>query len=340
MPKLTLLDIAKRKGNDSVVGMIEEIGTTAPEVAMLDTRTITGTSYSTYIRKGVPRVGFRPPNAPATFVSCLYEKRNVELFNISTLVAVDKAVLNADEKGPAAVLADETIGVGQGVLLSIGAQNFYGKLIDKEGYYGLNEMIDDSMIISANPALAESAPSSNKGTSVYAIIEGPTAIQMVYGNGQTIGLSAFTDQLIPKQKPDGTLGLIPCKASDMNCWVAITNNSKLTAARLKNIDVSKGATTAKLNDELIADLLALFPAGYKVTALLMNSKARLQLQKSRPVVAAAVNGGNAGGGSSGFAPIPVESNGVPIWCTDSIVSDESDLSGITGITHWGKFANQ
>ena len=70
----------------------------------------------------------------------------------------------------------------------------------------------------------------------------------------------------------------------------------------------------------------------------MNRMALEQLRKSRKVVSVSVDGGKAGGDSSGSAPIPTHAHGIPILETDSIVNNESDLSSITGISHWGKHA--
>ena len=79
-------------------------------------------------------------------------------------------------------------------------------------------------------------------------------------------------------------------------------------------------------------------AGARVTKFIMNRMALEQLRKSRNVVSVSVNGSKAGGDSSGSAPIPTHAHGIPILVTDSIVNNESDLTSITGISHWGKHA--
>lgn len=326
MPKLTLLDIEKRSGNDTTIGMIEEIGLSAPEVTQIAARTISGTSYKTFIRTGVPRIGFRLPNAPASFVTSTYENRNVELFPISTIVFADNIILSGSPDGEAAVLADETSGVGQGCLLSIGAQMFYGKRVDSVGFYGLDQMIDDSMILSADPS---KPADSNDGTSVYAVVEGPRGVQLVTGNDRGFSLGPFSSMLLPKED-----GAVPGKGASLDMWVTLANHSRLTAARLKNIGDAEGTT---LNDKLLNRLINKFPAGTRVTSLFMNSKALLQLQESRPVITVSANGGSTGDAPT-IAPTPSSYMGIPIYVTDSIQDNESDLSGITGISHWGKFA--
>lgn len=320
---LTLLDIQKKNGTRADVGMIEEIGLTAPEVTAVSARTITGTTYKTYIRTGVPKVGFRKPNAPANFVVSEYEQRTIELFPMSTLVFCDDLILMASEDGEATVMANEASGVAQGAVLSAGAQCFYGTRIDKDGFPGIYEFIDDSMLMSANDAKKD----TEEGTSVYAIIEGPRGVQWVYGRDSGIKLGKWESMNLPKGG-----SVVPGKGAKLNSWLAIVNNSKLAAARLKNIGDAEGTT---LDDNKIADLLLRFPAGMRPTKLIMNRKALNQLRKSRPVVAVSANGGSVGGGTVNLAPIPTESNGIPILVTDSILDDESDLSAITEISHFG-----
>ncbi|WPX40116.1 hypothetical protein QET93_011290 [Akkermansia sp. N21116] len=330
MPKfLTLLDIQKKNGTSKDVAMIDEIMMTAPEVTSVSSRTIAGTTAKTYIRTGVPRVGFRMPNAPADYVASTYEVRTLELFSMSTLVFVDDLILEASVDGPASVMSAETIGVAQGCALSLGSQMFYGKRIDKDGFPGLYEFIDDSMLMSANEAKKD----TEEGTSVYAIVEGPRGVQWYYGNGSGMKLGPWADKELPRKLENGEIGSVPGKGAKLNSWVAIVNHSKLTAARLKNIGDAEGTT---LDDDKIADLLMRFPSGIKPTKLIMNRKALNQLRKSRQIVAASVNGGSVGGGSITTAPIPTDAFGIPILVTDSILDNESDLSSIKGISHYGQ----
>ena len=333
MSFLTLLDIQKRNGSESDIGLIEEVGRSAPEVTQLASVVGSKTIVKTYVRTGIPRARFRPANAPIGYTSCTYESRNVELFPISSIVFVDHITLESSDDGEAAVLADEASGITEGVLLSLGAQGFYGKKIDKNGFPGLPDFIDDTMIISAD---SSKAADNYDGTSVFAVVEGPKGVHWRWGRDKGITLGTFKDALIPGKDPEtGEPGAIPGKVADLTAFVALVNNSKLSAARLKNIGTAEGTT---LDDDKLAELLALFPAGVRVTKFIMNRMALEQLRKSRRVVSVSVDGGKAGGDSSGLAPIPTRAHGIPILVTDSIVNNESDLSSITGISYWGKHA--
>lgn len=121
---MTLLDIQKRNGSASDIGLIEEVGLSAPEVTQLASVVGSKTMMKTFVRTGVPRARFRPANAPIGYTSCTYEARNVELFPVSSIVFVDTITLASSDDGEAAVLADEASGITEGVLLSLGAQVF------------------------------------------------------------------------------------------------------------------------------------------------------------------------------------------------------------------------
>ena len=94
MSFLTLLDIQKRNGSASDIGLIEEVGCSAPEVTQLASVVGSKTIIKTYVRTGIPRARFRPANAPIGYTSCTYESRNVELFPISSIVFVDHITLS------------------------------------------------------------------------------------------------------------------------------------------------------------------------------------------------------------------------------------------------------
>lgn len=144
---------------------------------------------------------------------------------------MDHITLESSDDGEAAVLADEASGITEGVLLSLGAQGFYGTKIDKNGFPGLPDFIDDTMIISAD---SSKAADNYDGTSVFAVVEGPKGVHWRWGRDKGITLGTFKDALIPGKDPEtGEQGAIPGKAADLTAFVALVNNSKLSAARLK-----------------------------------------------------------------------------------------------------------
>src|SRR5690606_36023576 len=122
----TLLDIAKRRGNDALVGLIEEVIVAAPEVSGMTAvpgqgwvqipnvgaaRTIKGRLYQTLVRTALTEVGFRNANEGTTAVKSEYENRLVETFVLNPRWECDKAVADNAEDGPEAYIADEAIAI-------------------------------------------------------------------------------------------------------------------------------------------------------------------------------------------------------------------------------------
>ena len=329
MPILTLLDVATRNGTEKEIGIIEEINKAAPEVTQLHTVTGSKTSFSVQVRVGIPKPGFRTANTPATFVASKYKKVNVELMPMSTVAFVDDITLQTSDDSEPQVLADEATGVAQGAILSAGAQMFYGLRFDKKGFPGLPDYVDGPMLITANPAKEK----TEEGTSVYLVASGHKGVQFRYGKNRTLHLGPWREMTIPGTDPEtGEPGLIPGKGANFSTFLAMISLSKGTQARLKNLGTGEGTT---LNDDMLADLIETFPRDVTPTHFIMNRQSASQLRKSRQAVVASVNGGSIGGGSVGSAPMPTEAHGIPIIITDSILNDESDLSSIKDITHWG-----
>ena len=80
MSFLTLLDIQKRNGSASDIGLIEEVGCSAPEVTQLASVVGSKTIIKNLCAHRHSPGRFRPANAPIGYTSCTYESRNVELF--------------------------------------------------------------------------------------------------------------------------------------------------------------------------------------------------------------------------------------------------------------------
>lgn len=315
MPSLTLLDIAQRDGCEKVIDGLKAIGRTAPEVTTTASRTIKGTSYSVSICTSLPRVGFRDANSGSKGVKSKYVKKNVECFIMSENIICDKAVVDGSEDGKGVELARETRNVMSGAVLSLGMQYFYGHDWDPKGFPGLPKLMGDYMTLSANPDknvdnAANRADSS--GSSVYLIYTGDDGVQFIYGNGQGLSLSSVREQLVTL--PDGTN--MDAYYATLKARPGLTVNNKFAVARIKNISKDH-----PLTDSLIAEALSLFPAGVKPTMLFVNPTTRLQLQKSRTLVPT-----EGSGGTTMIAPMPTESFGVKIVCTDSLLDDEKKSS--------------
>jgi hypothetical protein len=313
MAQANLLDIAKLNGSDRVVGLIEETLTYAPEVQILPARTIRGTSYKIATRTSYPGVGFRTANDGSTPGKSEFENQLVECFILSAAIQADVAVANAYEDGAEAWKDLESVGVMKQALIEIGSQVIYGTSVDSKGFPGLQAI---HTAFNAGLVVDAGGTTASTGSSVYGINTGTQGVQLVFGSGTTFELGEWRIENVD----GGTAGTVyPAHVANLTSWVGMQVGSKYAVGRLKDAteDSAKGVTDAKL-----AELLSKYPVGYRPNYWLMNRRSAYQLQASR---SSTVNGLNAKSstGAEIWAPLPTESNGIPIVVTDSIGNTET-----------------
>lgn len=311
MPSATLLDLAKLKnGSDGVLHIVEAVGMAAPEVLALPARTIKGTSYDVTLVTKFPETAFRGANKGVDTGKAEFETRKSQCFILDSRIEVDKAVARAHEEGPDALMALYSRLTGKSAILTVGRQIFYGTAEDGTGFPGLREMVTAGMTVDATGSTA------NEGTSVYFVHAGEGGIELIFGDDSTFDLQPFFDG----EGTDAAGKKFPAHVSYLNCRPGLSNSSPFAVGRIKNLTAQAGKG---MTDALGAKLLAKFPMDTQPTHCFMNRTAREQLQNARTVV---INGGGSGkakGDDGNVAPIPTHIHGVPIICTDSIISAEA-----------------
>ena len=306
---MTLLDLAKLNGADPVVGLIEEVATSSPEVVTIPARTIRGTSYKTVVRNSRPTVAFRSANEGTAATKSNFSERLVEAFILSARIEVDKAVARGYEDGPEALQAIEGAGVMRAALSTVGSQTIYGRSAGAKGFIGLQEFIatfGEELVVDAG------GTSAGTGSSVYAIKAGAQGVQYVYGNGTSFDLSPFREG----DATDASSNRFAAYIADLTAWIGLQCVNKYAIGRLKDAttDSGKGVTDAK-----IAELLSKFPVGERPTHLLMSRRSAFQLQTSRTMTPSTKQEA-----FTGVLPgVPTESFGIPIIITDSIADNEA-----------------
>lgn len=305
MAQQTLLDIAKLNGNDAAVGLIEENLTYAPELGVFPSRTIRGTSYRTMIRTAYPDVAFRNANEGSTPGKSTFANKLVECFILSSNIVVDKAVANAYEDGASAWQAIEASGVMKQALIELGSQIFYGTTVDAKGFPGLQSIVDSSLTLDAGGTTA------GTGSSVYGVKFGTDSCQLIFGGNVAFQLGDFREQLVSN---------VDSYVAAMTAWVGLQAVNKNGILRLKDATADSGKT---VTDAKLAELLSAAPVGMRPNYWFMSRRSAYQLQVSRSTVLSSGNPQNSTGIPLQFAPSPVESNGIPIIVTDSIVNTET-----------------
>ena len=310
MAQANLLDIAKLNGSDTIVGLIEETLTYAPEVQIMPARTIRGTSYKIASRVSYPGVGFRAANEGSTPTKSEFENQLIECYILSGAVQADVAVARAYEDGEQAWKDIESIGVMRQAMIELGSQVIYGTSVDAKGFPGLQAIhtaFNSGLVVDAGGTTAATA------SSVYGINTDTQGVQLVFGSGTTFELGEWRIENV------GTSSVYPAHVANLTAWVGMQVGSKYSVGRLKDAtaDSGMGVTDAKL-----AELLSKYPVGYRPNYWLMNRRSAYQLQVSRSA-STVQNGVKTSSGAEIFAPLPTESNGIPIVITDSIGNTEA-----------------
>ncbi len=313
---LTILDIAKRNGSDAVVGLIDETTKAVPEVSginpesgiivpgVADARTISGTSYKTLIRTGIPTVPFRNGNEGSTGLKCRYENKLVETFIMNPRWDVDKAIADKSEDGWQVLMADEAGGILEAAFQQLGKQFYYGRNTTygghAKGFNGLIDVVDAGYVVDAGGSTADT------GSSVWAVKFGPKAVRWVYGaNG-----SMDPTEVDQRDVRDADGNPYTAYFQEMFMYPGLQVGSARFIARIKKLteDSGKGLTDAKMSA-----LLEKFPVGIRPDAFFMTKRSRRQLRDSR----------TATNDTGKEAPLPSDYEGIPIVVTESLSNTEA-----------------
>lgn len=316
MSSLTMLDVAKLNGTSDVVGLIEENLKYTPELQYFPFDTIKGTSYKTGIRTGLPTTGFRAANEGQTPSKSTFRQALVECFIFGGQIELDKAVADADEKGPEHLQSIEASGVMKSAMRNIGSQIWYGISQDAKGFPGIKAFLPKATNTSAGDALVIDATgaAANTASSVYAVRFGEQDLVLKGGNNKAWQLDPFSVQQIVA----ANAGKLTAYVAGLNSWIGLQCVHENVARRICNLTAEVGKT---LTDALLAQLLATFPVGMTPDAIFMSRRSRTQLQTARTVVLQGQ--GRNRPDQPVVAPIPTEYDGVPIYASDSILNTDA-----------------
>jgi len=320
MERINWLDRAKMTGNDTAVGLIEEITDVNPEIDALFARPIDGTEFTTAVRIGLPSVGFRKLNQGVDASKSKFDKRRVECFILSGRVEVDQATYAAGKavgETDLDIEATESVGVARAAKITLGSQIFYGNPgEDDAGFPGLRGLLPKTgdLVVDATGSTA------GTGSSVYAIKTGIKDVALIMGNGgDAMNLSDFRDETIfdANGKP------LPGRVADLMGWIGLQVPHKNCVGRIANLtaQAGKGCT-----DDILSELYSKFPVGSKPDFYIMSRRSARQLQKSRGtgVVVNVGPGAGLSGNVANSAPTPLmTADGIPIIITDGIVDNEA-----------------
>lgn len=304
----TLMDVIRRNGTDSAVGLIEEATKAVPEVQLGAARTIAGLNYYVRVRTALPTVNFRRHGEGSAVVKSTTERRLIECYLMNPQFEVDKADADASEDGAAAYLAEEALGITAGAFQSIGVAFFYGDhaTFGKQyGFPGLLQCYD-----SANYYVDAGGTTDNVASSVWLVRWGLQDVRWVLGQG---GRAEVTDPEIVRLT-DGSQNPYPGYWQQLYLRPGLQVGSLRSVCRIKKITTDSGKT---LTDALIDQAMEKFPAGFPPTAIYMSRRSRRQWKNSRTATTP----------TGAPAPWPDVVDGpegpVPVYTTDSISNIET-----------------
>jgi hypothetical protein len=310
----TMLDLAKKTGSDAVVGLVTANEGLYPEVGILPSRQISGTTFTTILRTSYPTAAFRDVNEGAEPRKSAYENKLVQCKFLDLPLEVDEAVVGADDGNIASMQTLEADGAMKGVLRTIGKQVWYGSGTngDTKGFPGAVQVVNSNLVVDAT-GTTESTCSS-----VWLVVPGTQNGQFIFGGGNILSMPSWTKQRITRSSKE-----LMAWITNISGWVGFQWFNSYCVGRIKKLteDSGKGLT-----DSLVADLIAKFPDDVSLSGarLFMTRRSARQLQKSRTPTSASDSGARrTATGVEIAAPWPVESNGIPITITSGILNTET-----------------
>ena len=314
MADLNLLDIAKLNGTDAVVGLIEEVLTSAPEARLFPMRTITGTTYKTCVRTGLPSTGFRNANEGFASSKSTFRQDIVQAYIFGGTIKLDKAVAEADERGIERIKGLEAAGVMKSALIELGKQIWYGVTEDAKGFPGLKAFTTAA----SSMTLDATGTSAGTASSAYLVKFGEQDVTLLGGNGNAFGLGEWFEQML---LDSGGSNYYRALCNSLEGWIGMQTGNIYSVARIYNLTAETGKG---LTDALIATALDLFPVGQVPSAIFCTRRSRAQLRVSQTATTA--YGGMSrrlANGEDMSVPNPTQSHGIPLYVTDSILNTDT-----------------
>lgn len=313
---LNLLDLIANQENDPLTGLIEDVTTYAPEFSQIPVTVKEGITYRIVKRTLLPPSGFRQVNQGIGVSKSSYKQEVKEMFPIDCIINVDELIVKGDDESTGDILTKEAQGALQSVIITLGAQVWYGTSNDANGYDGLRSQLTNNVV----------AGGTTSTSSAYLIWLHPWGVNFPVGRKGEIAMKPWMTQQVVVSTP-GTTGSsnIFAYVSNINCFIGLTVGSNYSVFAVTGIDSSNPMT-----DNLGTKLISLIPLNRRQgLCWFMNRSVHWTLQNSRTTV----NSGSAGSGgyqaSDGdgrpqYAPPPTSCGGYPIVVTDSLTNTETN----------------
>lgn len=265
-----------------------------------------GTTHQYTKEIGAPVVGFRAPNTGRDISKSADELVTITLKILSANTQVDKALADAKKKGPEWWIGKEAERHLRQAFFEAEKQMLYGTGNDSDGFSGLID--NDSVKYTDSPMVIDAGGSTEDGTtSVWAIVtnDDETDVTAVMGLDGVIkvGETIVTPKVVDDKQ-------FPTYFTPIEGWMGLQIGSKYSVGRICNLTKQAGKG---LTDDLLSQLVELFPSNKKIAMLGMSRQSCGQLQRSRQTYSP----------TGAPAPLPKDYEDIPIVIAESISNAEA-----------------
>jgi hypothetical protein len=272
-----------------------------------------GTTHSYLKETTAPVVGFRAVNTGVENVKSADTQVDVTLKLVDASFSVDVAIARAYRKGPEAFIAREAKRFLRQAFFVCEKQYINGTVGGSaSGFTGMANATNLDGLSDTGNVVDAGGTTAATGSSIWLIRTNPDEMDVcaVAGNDGEINIE---ETYMTTVTETSGVGRFDAYRTPILAYLGLQIGSAISVVRIANCtaDSGKGAT-----DLLISRGLALFPASRQPTIIAMGRRSRQQLQASRTAT-------NATGAP---APIPMDSFGIPIICTDGITATETLLA--------------
>ncbi|MFO0383230.1 MAG: major capsid protein [Pirellula sp.] len=309
---LTLADVV-RINDVSVRDMgATDIFNDAPLLSALFATTASNGTIHSYLRESTaPIVGFRAPNVGIDVTASTDVRVDLNLSYLDARYTMDKQLADTGKGRDYHLERGSKRNLRQAFFIAEN-QIINGGTVNGAAFNGFQQALNAL----ANPMVVNAAGAAAR-SSVYAIRCTPDEanVAVIMGNDGDIKIEPYFEHTVV----DGSNRTFIAYSVPISGWIGLQVGATRSIARLANIPATG---TGSVTDALLQSLFDLFPASAPPTHFVMNRRSRGQLQSSRSTV-------NIGGNSrllTRHAETPVDFNGIPIVCVESIGNAETAVA--------------
>lgn len=283
-----------------------------PVISKLPSRVIKGIRYEQLVRTSLPLISATPYNTGVRPNNINYRTIDAKCYPYQGRVCIDKKLVHAEPEAAKRHTADLMKANVRGALASLEMAIFYGKGLDQHGTLGLNDLIGNYMTRSMT---GNNKERTHGGASVWALNLKEDMLHLVWGNSRTLAFSPQKEQDVPMLTADGKPGMMPAFTWDFDFHAGLNQMDEFATARLVN-----ESDANPLTDKALAELVNMFPSGHAPDVLVMTRATRQRLQQQRALSLSYIKKTS---GSTPYADIPTDFEGLPIIVTDGLLVDET-----------------